>query len=476
MIKWSKFTITAFYLLFTIPFFASIHPLDECSHNACLSSTSKQHHSHKGVCLTALQRAQIKEKNQASIKNLSEENIIKELNKNLSMDFIWPVQASSSMPFKDFYMTTNYVDQNFGNGTLDFNCGNITYDGHRGIDISTWPFQWYLYENEMAFAVAAASGTIIGKDDGNFDQNCNFSNAPWNAVYVMHDDGSQAWYGHLKSSSLTSKVIGDRVNAGEYLGVIGSSGSSTASHLHFEVYDNNDNLVDPYQGNCNSLNSQSWWANQKSYEEPGINALTTHFDWPLLGCPAGEELTNFKNDFDLGDNVYFSIFGRHFKPGQGGNLLMKRPDGSVFTSIEYSHSEDVFFPDVQWNAYVNIPFSEMEGLWTLETIFGGETIKHDFNVGEVNPVVDPNLSFVTFINGCRNGVDYNESTQRITATAEFINNENVASASTNVNLYLATTETDAQNSYTSVQFIGSTTVSGFAGMESKEVTITSDPL
>ena len=37
----------------------------------------------------------------------------------------------------------------------------------------------------------------------------------------MHADGSIAWYGHMKSGSLTEKQ--DTVAQGEYLGIIGSS-------------------------------------------------------------------------------------------------------------------------------------------------------------------------------------------------------------------------------------------------------------
>ena len=48
-------------------------------------------------------------------------------------------------------------------------------------------------------------GIIIGKDDGNFDQNCAFctSSCSWNAVYIQQADGSIAWYGHLKFKEMS---------------------------------------------------------------------------------------------------------------------------------------------------------------------------------------------------------------------------------------------------------------------------------
>src|SRR5438128_251253 len=123
---------------------------------------------------------------------------------------------------------------------------------------------------------AAAPGTILYKNDGNFDQNCALSDrAEWNAVYVLHDDGSVAWYGHMKSGSPTSKRVGDRVETGEYLGSVGSSGSSTGPHLHFEVYDSSHQLIDPWAGQCNPSTADSWWAHQQPYYLPTLNRAFT---------------------------------------------------------------------------------------------------------------------------------------------------------------------------------------------------------
>ena len=99
----------------------------------------------------------------------------------------------------------------------------------------TWPFSWYKMDHDQVKVVAAADGVIIYKSDGNFDKNCGFNNDNWNAVYVEHADGSVAWYGHLKNGSLSTKAVGESVSSGEYLGIVGSSGSSTGPHLHFEV-------------------------------------------------------------------------------------------------------------------------------------------------------------------------------------------------------------------------------------------------
>ena len=56
-----------------------------------------------------------------------------------------------------------------------------------------------------------------------------------NTVVIRHENGSQ-WYQtryvHLKSRSV---VVGEKVLAGQKIGVGGSTGNSTGPHLHFEV-------------------------------------------------------------------------------------------------------------------------------------------------------------------------------------------------------------------------------------------------
>ena len=55
-----------------------------------------------------------------------------------------------------------------------------------------------------------------------------------NGVTIRHDNGLYARYGHMQQGSVIVSV-GQIVKAGQKLGLEGDSGSSTASHLHFEV-------------------------------------------------------------------------------------------------------------------------------------------------------------------------------------------------------------------------------------------------
>jgi hypothetical protein len=57
-----------------------------------------------------------------------------------------------------------------------------------------------------------------------------------NMLVVDIGGGAYAFYAHLQRGSLKAK-LGDRVTAGEVLGVVGNTGNSSGPHLHFHLMD-----------------------------------------------------------------------------------------------------------------------------------------------------------------------------------------------------------------------------------------------
>ena len=341
-------------------------------------------------CLTNSQRLNIKAMLQRNINDLELQG---KINANRSVNshvlFDWPVKKSNQTNYSNVWAISNFIDHNpsVPNQITDYNCGTRSYDlaegyNHKGIDIFTWPFTWKQFEDNSAEVVAAESGIIIGKVDGNYDRNCDFSSPEWNAVYIMHNDGSVAWYGHLKNGSLTTKNYGDTVARGEFLGNIGSSGNSTGPHLHFEVYadSNSTQLIDPFAGNCNTLNTDSWWSNQRPYYEPSINHVATHSDYPIFpSCPQ-TETPNFSNQFNPGQLVHFYAYLKDQVAGTTLYYRLYRPNGSIHA--QYDHYLQNNYTSSFW--YWSRNDLTITGYWTLQFIYNNQTVNHSFYVGNLD--------------------------------------------------------------------------------------------
>lgn len=101
--------------------------------------------------------------------------------------------------------------------------------------------------DEMGVPIlAAADGIVTFSHDGEFDRNTQCSGTA-NAVIVTSPDGTVEWYWHMRKGSVRV-LTGATVHVGDTLGFVGSSGCSSAPHLHFEVHDDLGNVFEPYQG------------------------------------------------------------------------------------------------------------------------------------------------------------------------------------------------------------------------------------
>jgi murein DD-endopeptidase MepM/ murein hydrolase activator NlpD len=138
----------------------------------------------------------------------------------------------------------SYLGQDFPN----------CYRGHEGTDFGlSGGFVTMNFGSIDIYTVAA--GKVVAISDGNPDR-CYYKfppppsnsrtedfiycpNDPNNAkranfVAVLQDDGAIAYYYHMKRESIVVSV-GSRVDCGQYLGKVGSSGISAAPHLHLTL-------------------------------------------------------------------------------------------------------------------------------------------------------------------------------------------------------------------------------------------------
>lgn len=341
-------------------------------------------------CLTQADRAAIEARLTASSAALRAAGRLSSVRSG-GVTLTLPVQADPSVETNGFYGISNFVDQNAAapGRIQDFNCGARTYDtpsgyNHQGIDYFSFPYGWTLMDEDKVNVVAAAAGTIIGKDDGNQDRSCSFNGSAWNAVYVEHDDGSVAWYGHLKRNALTPKGVGERVEAGEFLGVMGSSGNSTSPHLHIELYDADGNLVEPNAGPCNGLNAASWWAEQRLYYEPQIAALMSHATPPdaFPACPTTTDDPARQDRFDDGDRVFLAAYFRDQLDTAVTDFTLLDPSGAEASTWNF-RSNAPHYAAAYWYWTFDITPAWTRGTWTWRVEHEGEIAEHQFEVGVV---------------------------------------------------------------------------------------------
>ena len=353
------------------------------SQNDALNFGGGAFHHEAHQCISAEARTELKALLKNNLQELEQQGLINPARSNVNTQFIWPIRQAEGFNYNSVYGISFFVDMDGSDGEMDHNCQSRTYNGHRGTDIFLWPFQWHMVDNEQVEVVAAAPGMIFAKQTGNESYNCEWApGLTWNAIFLLHEDNSTSWYGHMKEGTLTDKGIGDMVEAGEYLGVVASSGYSTGAHLHFEAYDSQGNLIDPYSGNCNNLNSESYWVEQKPYREPMINTILTHSDIPTFtDCQdADDPVDNFSTTcFMEGQTVYFAAYYHDQEVQSVSDYKVYRPDGTL--EWEWSQTSPNTFSASWWWWSRSLPPVGSRGEWTYSVTFNNETFNHSFYVG-----------------------------------------------------------------------------------------------
>ena len=90
---------------------------------------------------------------------------------------------------------------------------------------------------------AAPTGTPIRSVAPGVVRKAGYAGAYGNQTVVRLADGTDLWYCHQESVSVS---VGDRVATGEQIGTVGSTGNVTGPHLHLEVRPEGGDPVDPF--------------------------------------------------------------------------------------------------------------------------------------------------------------------------------------------------------------------------------------
>lgn len=137
--------------------------------------------------------------------------------KTSSAGFVNPTTASNSV-----------VTSGYGGRNAPKTSGGYGSSNHDGIDIGGTGGN---LNGQAADSIGGGKVTEVGYDENGYG----------NYVVVDHGNGYTSLYGHLQKATVKQ---GDTVSAGQQVGVIGSTGSSTAPHLHLRVHKNGQS-IDP---------------------------------------------------------------------------------------------------------------------------------------------------------------------------------------------------------------------------------------
>jgi murein DD-endopeptidase MepM/ murein hydrolase activator NlpD len=290
---------------------------------------------------------------------------------DLPSKFIRPIGGTLNRD----YAIGNYADVDPRSGiAADYRGGPFQYDGHDAIDAGVIGTAGFAHMYVGVPIYAAADGTVSAVVDGQYDHQTTQSNLEGNHVWIDHGNNWQTLYYHFAKNSITVKV-GDHVRAGQLIGMMGSSGSSTSPHLHFT----------PYYRGC----QVEMGYDTATYETDPIPYAG---DVPAFAYDAG--VTNYDLAADLGEHpspattftntqaggVYSWCWFYDVKPTDTITWNWYRPDGSVAIAKSFSPSSTVR-PGIYYFGYGLGNFQSAPGVWQVtQSIDGVEFERTSFTI------------------------------------------------------------------------------------------------
>ncbi len=130
--------------------------------------------------------------------------------------------------------------------------------------------------------MAVESGTVVEAGWNNYGFGYN--------VVIEHSNGMRSLYAHLQKGTIMVKK-GSKVTKGQRIGYMGSTGNSSGTHLHFELYDPNNysKVINPwasyYQGNYSvTIGGNSRKANNYMYTYYSDSTSKAWVNWLDKAC------------------------------------------------------------------------------------------------------------------------------------------------------------------------------------------------
>jgi murein DD-endopeptidase MepM/ murein hydrolase activator NlpD len=147
---------------------------------------------------------------------------------NISISCTWTLGSRDASHDDDYLYLMPYASGKSYRVIQGFN----SRFSHRGVEQYAVDFRM-----DIGTPIHAAREGVVARIEESNDKGC------WeegcgkyaNFIVVMHDDGTTGEYYHLQQSGALVEV-GERVEAGQKIGLSGNTGHTALPHLHFAVY------------------------------------------------------------------------------------------------------------------------------------------------------------------------------------------------------------------------------------------------
>jgi hypothetical protein len=270
--------------------------------------------------------------------------------------------------WQDLFMN-NFVDLDPSAGAKDWDCSGYTFNGHMGHDSDIKSFQ----EQVIGVPIfAALDGTVVDAHDGEFDMNTAAGPQKANYVVLDHGDTHYSLYWHMKTNSV-AVTKGQSVRAGTQLGQTGSSGSSTAPHLHFESRYNGKSY-EPYAGPCRAGTS-NWVQQQPIRREVYASDLILSNDSfeGAAAFPPYDEATRTGTFLQGQRTVHFRLTVRNLSATSNYRIRFRKPGGAVAFDSSANFANGAFFRTAFYRFSYTLNLAEA-GRWHLLVDINGQTV------------------------------------------------------------------------------------------------------
>lgn len=184
---------------------------------------------------------------------------------------------------------------------------------HNGIDVVGTG-------STLDYIVAHSDGTVV-QARNNYRTTDTSGGSYGNYVLIKHTNGYYTLYAHMKYNSVTVKA-GQKVKKGQTIGYMGNTGYAFGAHLHFEVRDKNNVIINPTayinadlpsvnNNTSNSTNSNTTTLKHKTGETVSYNKIYSSSTSAEALKPAVSKgkitkiYTGTRNPYLIGDGIGF---------------------------------------------------------------------------------------------------------------------------------------------------------------------------